>query len=91
MNKVEVISKAEELKEVCRQAQGYSQEFYEELLDDYSIHIWALKSIGDSYPWEQVLEIQEHHSKIEELLPNVSDKVFEEYIFLNDLIGVLLK
>jgi len=91
MDRQEVVNKVEELKEVCRQAQGISQEFYEEILGDYSVHIRALKSIGDSYPWEQVLEIQEKHDAIGRQLPNVSDEVFEEYIFLNDLMGVLLK
>jgi len=86
-----VIDKAEELKEICRQSHKYSQEFYEELLDEYAVHVWALKSIKDEYPWMQALKIQEKYDKIEARLSNITDEEFEEFIVLGDFLAVLLK
>jgi len=85
------ISKAEELKETCRQAHKYSQEFYEELLKEYAIYVLALRSTGDSYPWEEILELQDKQVEINQRLPNVTDEEFNEYIFNNDLLGILLE
>ena len=83
MDKAEVNTKTEELKEACRQAQDISQEFYEELLREYA------NQVGDNI-WEQILEVQEKHDEIEKQLPNVADDVFDEYVFLGDLLAVLL-
>jgi len=69
--------------EELRQARKYSQEFYEELLSEYH------KS--DDIPWEQVLELQEKRDLIEASLPYVSDEEFDEYIFLGDILAVLLE
>ena len=86
-----VIEKVNELEGTLRQALSISQEFYGELLDDYAVQVWALKSIGDSYPWEKAIDIQERHSKIESRMPNITKEEFEEYVLLNDLLGVLYK
>ena len=91
MTRNEVINKAEELKEVCKEAHNLDRTFYEECLKDYAVQVWALKSIGDNYPWEQVLEIQEEHDDLSQALPWISDKKFEEYIVLGDLLAVLSK
>ena len=89
MTELEVIGKAEELKESLRLAQGYP-EFYQELLDEYAVQVWALKVAGCSYPWEQLLRIQEEYTIIEAKLPNVSDAEFDEYIHLGNMVAILL-
>ena len=89
MIRAEVIAKANELEETLRQAHGYSQEFYEELLDDYVVNVWALKSIGDSYPWERAIELQEKQQKIESRMPNITAGEFDEYTILSDQLAIL--
>lgn len=89
MNKKDLITKAEELKESIGQAQKYSQEFYEELLSEFETYILALKNNGDNYPWELALRVQEQLDEVEKSMS--SEDEFEEYVFLNDVLGVLLK
>jgi len=72
----------QEIVETLRIARKYGQEFYEELLEDYP------KQVNF---WEELLEVQEKHNEIEACLPNVSDEEFEEFVFLGDLLAVLLK
>ena len=67
-------------EETLRQAHRIDQTFYEELLEDYPIGTW-----------EQILDIQEKRSEIEKQLPDVSDEEFDEFVFLGDLLAVLLK
>ena len=87
-----LVQETEELKNSTRdiREQGL-QEFYEELLEEYRDNVSKLKAVGNNYPWEQLVEVQEKHSEIEKKLPNVSDEEFEEYIWLGDLLAVLLK
>ena len=73
----------DELEETLRQAHDY-EEFYQELLDSYLVHVME---IGDN--WERVIDIQAKHQEIEAKLPNVSDSEFEEYIILGDILAVL--
>jgi len=91
MKRKEVIEKSNELEETLRQALPISQEFYEDILSDYSVHVWALKSIGDSYTWERAIEAQEKHSEIEAMMPDITEGEFDEYVLLNDLLGILYK
>ena len=91
MDKIELISKAEELKESCKQAHDIDQTFYEELLDSYAINVEALKLAKDEYTWTQVLELQEQYDALEARLPEVSDEEFEEFILLGDFLVILLR
>lgn len=81
--------KSGELEETLRQALPISQEFYEELLDDYSIYVWALNVIGDNYPLEKAIEVQEKYSEIESRMPNITEEEFDEYTFLSDQLAIL--
>ena len=74
------MGKVEELEETLRQAHRIDQTFYEELLEDYT-----------AGTWEQILDIQEKRDDIAKRLPDVSDEEFDEFVFLGDLLAVLLK
>ena len=94
MTKTEIIAKTKDLEESLRGAHSIDQNFYNELLEEYELHMLTLKSVGDSYPWEQAIIIQEKHDKMSQLLGQaplgMSNDDFEEYIILGDLLAVLL-
>ena len=81
-----VIDKIVELEEALREAIKIDESFYEELLNDYKVHVWALKSIGDIYPSDRAIDIQEQFDKLESRMPNIT---FEEVMLLSDLLEVL--
>ena len=91
MTKEEIISNANELEESLRIVYGLDDDgFYRELLDDYSINIWALKSIGDSYPYDRAIEFQEKCDNIEARIPNITEEEFNEYTFYTELLAISL-
>ena len=94
MNRLEVIFKAEELKDLCGTAVSCNYDLYLQLLDDYTVHVWALKSINDSYIWEQVLVMQERLEDLDGqltagLIPS-DETVRNEYQVLVDMLAILL-
>ena len=91
MTRQEVITKIEEMKESLKEAKELTQEYYEELLAELSKYLWALLSINDSYPWEQLIVLQDKHNRMNMMLPNVTDEEFEDYIIVGDLIAVTLE
>ena len=91
MTRQKIITEIEELKESLKGAKELAQEYYEELLAELSKYIWALLSINDSYPWEQLIVLQDKHNKMNMMLPKVTDDEFEDYIITGDLIAVTLE
>ena len=87
----ELITKLKELEDDLRIAQKYSQIFYEEILGEYAINIWALKFANDDYPYLQAIEIQERYSDLGRMLPMITEEEFDEYVLLGDQLAVLLK
>ena len=78
-----------ELEETLWQAHKIDEAFYQEILHDWAVNVLALKYIGDSYPWERLIDIEERRLDIEARLPDVSEEDFEDYIVLWDLSGIL--
>ena len=64
------------------------QLIYEELLEEYGSQLKEI--LGDEF-WSTVLELQDKQVEINQRLPNVTDEEFEEYVFNNDLLGILLE
>lgn len=91
MTKQDIINGAEELKQDLFQSHKVDQRFYEELLEQYSIQVWALKLKDDLYSYEQTLQLQDEYEKIEQWLPRVSEDTFDRYVVIGDLIAVLLE
>ena len=85
----EIGKQANELEETLRQAHKVDEGFYRELLTDYIVGIWALKSIGDLYPLDRAIDLEEQRSNIEARLSNVTEEEFEDYVVLWDLLGIL--
>ena len=61
------------------------------LLDEYTIRVWALKSINDIYPYDQAIRITDICDVLEDKLPRVSDNVFEQYVIYLNLLAICLK
>ncbi len=59
------------------------------LWDDYTIRVWALQSIGDLYPLDRAIDLEEQRALIEARLPKVSHKTFEDYCIILKLLGIL--
>ena len=89
MLKAEVIKKIEELEQSLPEAQGIDETFYRELLDEWAIYIWALKFIGNSYPYERAINMEDRKTQLELELSDSSREVCEEYIRLCDLLEII--
>ena len=99
MTRTEIIATADKLKSELWELKSSTgeefQELYEQTLDEYAKQAWALKATNDSYTWEQMIGIQGEYDIIYASLtnpsvPTVSDETFARFVFLGDLLGVLL-
>jgi hypothetical protein len=90
MTKQELIRLTTDLEETIKSAHEVDELFYQDLLDDYFVHIEAMKNLKMSYPYDKAAAVQDRHSQIETKLPNVSQADFEEYVMLNDMLAILL-
>ena len=61
------------------------------ILDEYATRIYALKSIGDDYPYDQAIRITDICGVIEGKLPKVSDEIFEQYTIYLNLLAICLE
>lgn len=86
----ELRRQATETEETLRLVFPIDREFYLTVLDEWTIYIYALKSVNDPYPWDRAVEIEEQKSLIEARLPDVTDEEFDKYTVLMDMLGVLL-
>ena len=89
INRKEIIEKADELEDLLVTMSDFDHS--KVLLDEYAIHIQALKSMGDIYPYDQAIRIGEIRDVIESRLPNVSDEVFEQYVVYINLLAICLE
>ena len=89
MVRKEAINKIEELELSLSEAQRIDEAFYQELLDDWSIHIWALKSIHDSYPYDRAIDFEGRKTQLELVLPDSSKEFCEEYLRLCNLLEII--
>ena len=84
-----VIEKVAELEDSLKEAIKIDESFYQELLSDYKVHVWALKSVGDNYPMDKAIDIQEQFDKLESRMPFITGEEVKESVLLNDLLDVL--
>jgi len=77
-----------ELEDTLISIAGLDEELTNELLDEYCINVWALKSVDDTWIWEQTIRLQEIVDTIETRMPRISDKIFEEYIMYLNLLAI---
>jgi len=91
MLKAEVIKKADELEDMLISTAGLDEDITLELLDEYSIHVWALKYINDDYPFVKALRIQEICDNVERRSPKVSSETYEQYVVYLKLLAVCLE
>ena len=89
MLRTEAINKIEELELSLSEAQRIDETFYQELLDDWSVYIWALKSIGDSYPYDRAIGLEDGKKQLELVLPESSREDCGEYLRLCNLLEVI--
>lgn len=82
-------AKINESEELLREVNKLDTNLYLGLLDDYSLLVFSLKCTNDASFWDKLIDTQEHYSKFEARLPNVSNDEFEEYVVLSDLLGEL--
>ena len=87
MKKPDIITKMLDLEDTMRQVRPISPEFHDQLLQDYQVCVWALKSVSDSYPWEKAIQIEERCQELDNKV--VTDEEFEEYSFLLVILGAL--
>ena len=81
MRRVDVIAKANELEDTVIDAAGIvNDDIITDLLQDYSIHVWALRHVGDDYPLEQAIRIWDIITFVEDKLPNVPENIYERYV-----------
>ena len=91
MKSSEVTAHADELEDIMIETAGLDPDITAELSDEYAIHVWALKHINHSYPFEQALRVQEICDQIEGRLPRVSNRVFDQYTVYMGLLAILLQ
>ena len=89
MLRKEVIGKIEELELSLSEAQRIDETFYQELLDDWTIYIWTLKSMGDSYPYDRAIDFEDKKKQLELVLPESSRGDCEEYLRLCNLLEII--
>ena len=82
----DLILKSKELEDSLFDVYPIDKTFYNEVLQDYSIQIYALKHIGNSYPLEHAIDIEEQKSDIE-IDPTPED--FDRLTVMLDILGVL--
>ena len=83
-------------KETLKLAFNFAQEsddselqiIYEQLLREFGNQ---LKEMPENDFWRLVLGVQEESVSIARKLPNVTDEEFDDYVFNNDLLGILLE
>jgi hypothetical protein len=83
----EVKSKAIELSSSLFFAIQADQDFYEELLHDYTVQIGALKYVSDSFPMETAIILEEKIALYESKWPKVSDEDVDDYVVMLDMLG----
>lgn len=92
MKRAEIRQKANDLEDTMIDAAGIVDDsIITGLLQDYSVHVWALKHVGDDYPLEQALRIQDIVNAVEQRLPHVSEGVYEEYVVYLKLYSICLE
>ena len=86
LTKQDVIAKCEELLDLAKVTQG---QLREEIMDNYTIHVLALKSIGDSYPDDQLLALTSRLFDIGDKFPYImSVEEIEESMVLCEAIEI---
>ena len=91
MTNQDVISKSDELEDTLITTAGLDSDITTELLDEYAIHVWALKSADSDYPLEQAIRIQEICEEVESKLPRVRPTVFGQYVIYLNLLAICLE
>ena len=89
MIRQEVINKIWELEQSLPEARRIDETFYQELVSDWTIYIWALKSIGDSYPYQRAIDFEARKNQLELVLPDSSRGDCEEYLRLCNLLEII--
>ena len=89
MIRQEVINKIWELEQSLPEAQRIDEAFYQELLGDWAIYIWALKSIRDSYPYSRAIDFEARKNQLELVLPDSSREDCEEYLRVCNLLEII--
>lgn len=81
MKRADVIQRASDLEDVIVDAAGIiSDDTITGLLQDYSVHVWALKYADDDYPLEQAIRIWDIIEFVESKLPDVPELIYEQYV-----------
>jgi len=80
-----------ELEQTLLDLSGYeNSEMYWEVMSEYKIQALQLKIQNSSKFYDKLSSIQEELDKIEQKLPNVSDKEFDRYVFLVNLVAIFM-
>jgi len=85
MTKQDVVAKCEELLDLAKVTQGL---LHDEIMDNYTIHVLALKSIGDPYPDDQLLKLTCRLFDIGDKFPHMSVEEIEESMVLCEAIEI---
>jgi len=80
------VSKCEDLLELASVTDG---DIRDEVMQDYAVHILALKSINDSYPDEQLLKLTSKLFDIGDRFPIMTVEEIEECMVLCEVLQVL--
>ena len=86
MKEVEVITIIKQLEEDLPFAQEFD-EFYNQVLDEYAIHIWALKSIGSTWPMEHAIELSERLD--ETIAGDMPASEIDECVRIYDMLNII--
>ena len=89
--KSDVIKQATDLEQSLRQlySADTSKDLYTSLLDEYTVLVWALLSIGDGYPWERLLSLEEAYGQGLRQLSSLSATEYDDMLVTGDLLAVL--
>lgn len=92
MKRADVIAKANDLEDTMIDAAGIvGDDIITELLQDYSVHVWALKSVGDDYPLEQAIRIWDIIEFVESKLPDVPEHIYDWYVVYLKLYSICME
>ena len=83
------IDKAQELRDLIPEALLSSNSLYYKLLSEWTIHVLALKSIGDQRPWQWLEELQNGIWQIEDK-GDVDENDLLVYMAYRDMVDGLL-
>lgn len=92
MKRADVISSADYLEDAMIDTAGIvADDVITALLQDYSVYVWALKSVGDDYPLEQAMRIWDIIEFVESKLPNVPETIYERYVVYLKLYSICME